>query len=158
VCARARNAAGEWIGLEACTRCPLREAGRCKGGYLSDDGEDIYPRRHDSAFMTSEAARKAVAQRVLDTYLGEFTRGSDVHSQICYVLECGVRPEVVEDRIRECRDEKELGQALEGLAWRAKEAENYTPPTSLHLSRDRPGDKYRTEREAQAQEFMLLYS
>ncbi|GHU66527.1 hypothetical protein FACS1894184_04720 [Clostridia bacterium] len=91
----------------------MRIDGECDGGYISVD-ESIAPLRFDGAHRTSDRARKAVAQRILNRYSGPPpSRGRNIHWLICYALECGVLPEILEDAIKDCANETQLNLALD---------------------------------------------
>lgn len=55
------------------------------------------PARYDRAYLTSDRARAAVAQRVIDHFPGQNDMTSDVHSTICEYLADGMPPEIMED-------------------------------------------------------------
>ena len=65
--------------------------------YKTAEGE-TKPCRFDWAFKTSDRARMAVAQRILDRFDGELD-SENAHFRICEMLHDGMEPEIFEDEI-----------------------------------------------------------
>ena len=86
-----------------------------EGGYIGKDGLE-YPARYDSAWRTSEKARGAVAQRLLNQYTGEVNVGSDLHGFILERMEYGMPPELIEDIMPTCKTSSRLKAELTMLA------------------------------------------
>ena len=74
-----------------------RARGRLNDMYLDSAGRER-PCRFDSAFLTSDRARMAVAQRILDRFEGE-SDCEDAHSLLTDFLHDGMPPEILEDEI-----------------------------------------------------------
>lgn len=77
------------------------------GGYI-DPGGVRQPARYDAAWQTSDRARSAVAQRVLDGLQGKIkltgnATDSDLHSYIVSAMRSGIPPETIEDIGNKCR-------------------------------------------------------
>ena len=69
---------------------------REKGTYQDLKGI-TQPARYDRAYLTSERARAAVAQRVINRFPGQNDMTADVHGMICEYLADGMPPEIMED-------------------------------------------------------------
>ena len=65
--------------------------------YIDAVGEE-QPCRFDGAFLTSDRARAAVAQRILDQFFGDMD-SENTHSRMCQWLHDGMPPEILEDEI-----------------------------------------------------------
>jgi hypothetical protein len=131
-CAMARSDDGEFMGFMPCQDCVKRKSGLCKNGYIGgkEGAEYVAPRRYDRAYETSDTARKAVAQRILNAYGGDLSRGRNIHELLCFVLESGVIPEFIEDAISECHSEKELNAVMGESIRRAKDICDCLPDKS----------------------------
>ena len=68
---------------------------RLESTYTDARGEE-QPCRFDGAFQTSERARAAVAQRILDRFVGDIDC-ENAHGRICRMLHDGMPPEIFED-------------------------------------------------------------
>lgn len=65
------------------------------GGYKRADG-NVGMCRFDQGWQTSDKARGAIAQRLLDGWAGENDQ-DNLHGRLCELLEDGLPPEVIED-------------------------------------------------------------
>ena len=81
--------------------------GMREGGYIGLDGT-VHPARYDSAWIISEKARKAVAQRIINQIQGRLSPGTDLHACITEHLENGMPPELIEDISLSCNDSSVL--------------------------------------------------
>lgn len=78
-------------------RRPSDARARLDDTYIDANGEEM-PCRYDGAFQTSEKARAAVAQRILDGFFGDID-SENAHRRICTFLHDGMPPEIFEDEI-----------------------------------------------------------
>lgn len=74
-----------------------RARGRLDETYIDSAGRERQC-RFDSAFMTSDRARKAVVQRILDQFNGDMDC-KNVHFTLARFLQDGMPPEILEDEI-----------------------------------------------------------
>jgi hypothetical protein len=87
---------------------------RARGEYVRADGTPA-PTRYDRAYQTSEVARRAIAQRLLDGFGGQIDT-DNAHAVLCERMRQGLPPELIEDVSAECATSAELETRLFGLA------------------------------------------
>lgn len=85
-----------------------------RGVYVREDGS-ITPARYDGAYLTSERARRAIAQRLLDGFAGQVDT-SNTHGLLCEWMQRGMRPEHIEDALTACRSTGALEARLFALS------------------------------------------
>lgn len=105
--------------FETASTVPRAREGATPGkSYLGLD-EQYHAARYDAAYLVSEKARKAVAQRLLNGFLaaGAIVNTSDCFAFLCKMLEDGLPPELVEDcaKTEECKSTGALEGAVRRL-------------------------------------------
>lgn len=93
---------------------PPQNLTQARGEYVREDGSTA-PTRYDRAFLTSERARRAVAQRLLDGFGGQIDTGN-IHGALCDYMQQGMAPEIIEDAAANCSTTGELEARLYGLS------------------------------------------
>ena len=89
---------------------------RARDAYTREDGSTA-PARYDGAYQTSERARRAIAQRLLDGFPGQVDTG-DSHAVLCERMRQGLAPELIEDVAAQCATTGELEARLFGACMR----------------------------------------
>ncbi len=95
---------------------------RLEDTYIDADGEER-PCRFDGAFLTSDRARAAVAQRILDQFFGDMD-SENAHRTMCEFMHDGMPPEIFEDEIRRYSSLSEYLSAMGGIFRRRRYEEN----------------------------------
>lgn len=90
-----------------------RVRGRLNETYIDSQGTER-PCRFDGAFLTSDKARMAVAQRILDQFDGEMDH-ENAHFRLCEFLHDGMPPEIMEDEICEYKSLRRYISAMAGI-------------------------------------------
>ena len=82
----------------ALTKKGDRARGRLDESYTDAAGK-LRPCRFDGAFLTSDKARMAVVQRILDQFNGKAFDCENAHARLTTFLHDGMPPEIMEDEI-----------------------------------------------------------